>query len=352
MGTSFTLDSPVTDRSAQGRALPEGNALAPELRPRTPLARDDQRIADARRGTGGETLADFLGFFSIGLGLAETLAPGAVARAIGVDPRSDRVRNTLRLMGMREITSGLGILSKQQPATWVWSRVAGDALDLGLLATAMTNPENKRGRTMFGIASVLGVTALDVMNARQLAQQERTASHEARDEGMIEQRRAITIARPVAEVYGFWRNFEQLPQFMRHLERVTMLDERRSHWVAKAPAGASIEWDAETTEDLPNERISWRSLPGSQVHNAGTVEFREAPRGLGTEVRVRIEYKPPFGKLGAKVAKLFREEPGAQMYDDLRHFKQVMELGEIVLSDASKQRGMHPAQPNTEPVEL
>jgi uncharacterized membrane protein len=139
---------------------------------------------------------------------------------------------------------------------------------------------------------------------------------------------------------------------MRHLESVTVTGEGRSHWVAKAPAGKSVEWDAELTADRENELIAWRSLPGAQVYNAGTVRFQPAPGGRGTEVRVELEYDPPLGKLGSKVAMLFREEPGQQVQDDLRHFKQVMETGEIVLSDATKQRGPHPARPNREPVRL
>lgn len=355
MGTTYALDASraaTGDTGDTGSPLAGGRALAPEHRVRTRLADEDQRIADARRGTGGEPLADFLGLFSLGLGLAETLAPGVVARLIGVDPQSDRVRNTLRVMGMREIASGLGILSGQRQAGWVWSRVAGDALDLGLLANAMTNPENKRGRTAFAMANVAAVTALDVMNARQLSRQPVQVADAVPQDGIVEHRRAITVARPVEECYATWRDFEGLPRFMRHLESVTMLDEHRSHWVAKAPAGARVEWDAETVEDVPNERISWRSLPGSDVHNAGTVAFRPAPQGRGTEVRVIMEYKPPLGKLGQKVAKLFREEPGQQVYDDLRHFKQLLEVGEIVLSDASKQRGPHPARPNHDPIDL
>jgi uncharacterized membrane protein len=93
-------------------------------------------------------------------------------------------------------------------------------------------------------------------------------------------------------------------------------------------------------------------VEGSDVYNAGTVRFREAPGGRGTEVRVDIEYDPPFGKLGSKVAMLWREEPGQQIQDDLRHFKQVMETGDIVVSDATKQRGPHPARPDAEPVRL
>ena len=348
MATTLAPDPATPAAFDDASPLAGGRALAPAHRVRTPLALDDQRIANARRGTGGEPLADFLGLFSLGLGLAEALAPGAVARVIGVDPRSERVRNTLRVMGMREIASGVGILSGQRQAGWVWSRVVGDALDLGLLANAMTNPDNKRGRTAFAMANVAAVTALDVMNARQLSRQ---PAHAMPQDGIVEHRRAITVARPVEECYATWRDLERLPRFMRHLESVTMLDARRSHWVAKAPAGARIEWDAETIEDVPNERIAWRSLPGSDVHNAGTVAFRPAPQGRGTEVRVIMEYKPPFGKLGQKVAKLFREEPGQQVYDDLRHFKQLLEVGEIVLSDATKQRGPHPAQPNHEPID-
>jgi uncharacterized membrane protein len=200
--------------------------------------------------------------------------------------------------------------------------------------------------------NVLAVTALDVMTAKQLSRQPSTPVHEKMERGIVVTKRGVTVRRSPAECYAYWRDFENLPRFMRHLESVTVTGENRSHWVAKAPAGQTVEWDAETTEDVPDERIAWRSVEGSDVRNAGAVEFRAAPGGRGTEVRVTLEYEPPLGKLGSKVAMLWREEPGQQVHDDLRHFKQVMETGEIVLSDATKQRGPHPAQPNDEPVQL
>jgi len=348
MGTAF--ESNVAAPGNGGRRM--GSALAPQVRPRGDATERYQQLADEDRGTGGESLADFLGFFSIGLGLAELLAPTAMSRVIGVKHPDDRTRSTMRLMGLREIGNGLAILSNQQPEKAVWSRVAGDALDLAFLGKTLSNPDNDRGRTLFATANVLAVTALDVMCAKQLSKQPDTIANAGVDKGIIRTKRSITVNRPVEEVYSFWRNFENLPQFMRHLEAVAVMDNNRSHWVAKAPAGKSVEWDAETTEDKPNELIAWRSLPGAGVYNAGEVRFNPAPGNRGTEVRVTLEYDPPFGKLGSKVAMLWREEPGQQVQDDLRHFKQVMETGEIVLSDATKQRGMHPAKPDDKPVEL
>jgi uncharacterized membrane protein len=246
----------------------------------------------------------------------------------------------------------VAILSNQRPEKAVWSRVAGDMMDLALLGKTLSNPDNDRERTVIATANVLAVTALDVMTAKQLSKQPETVANAGADKGIIRTRRGITVRRPVEEVYSFWHTFENLPRFMRHLESVTVTGDRRSHWVATAPAGKTVEWDAEITEDRPNELIAWRSLPGSDVYNAGEVRFDPAPGNRGTEVRVAIEYRPPFGKLGSKVAMLWREEPRQQVADDLRHFKQVMETGEIVLSDATKRRGMHPAKPDNKPVEL
>ena len=144
-----------------------------------------------------------------------------------------------------------------------------------------------------------------------------------RGEG-IKVERSVVVSRPVTEVYQFWRNFENLPRFMDHLESVTVIDENRSHWVAKAPAGTRVEWDATIHNELENELIAWRSLPGADVNNAGWVHFTAAGEGR-TEVRVVLSYDPPAGKLGAAVAKLLGEEPSQQVEDDLRRFKQVME---------------------------
>jgi uncharacterized membrane protein len=141
--------------------------------------------------------------------------------------------------------------------------------------------------------------------------------------------KSLTVERPAEELYSFWRDFTKLPRFMKHLESVTVSGDRRSHWVAHGPAGTNVEWDAEITEDRPNELIAWRSLPGADVANAGTVRFEPATGGRGTVVRVAIDYTPPAGALGAAVAKLFGEEPRQQVEGDLRRFKSIMEAGEI-----------------------
>ena len=348
METSRTIE---TNASGGAGATTQGSALGEQARPRTSTLRPYQRLANDDRGTGGESLADFLGVFSIGLGLAQVLAPETMSKICGIDDAEGN-KPVMRALGMREISHGVAVLSKQQPEKAMWSRVAGDALDLALLGKVMANPDNHRGRALFATANVLAVTALDVMAARQLSMQPKTIANAGADAGIIRTKRSITVNRPIEEVYDFWHNFENFPQFMRHLESVQMTGERRSHWKAKAPAGQSVEWDADTLEDRPNELISWRSTEGADIYNAGSVRFMPAPGGRGTEVRVDLAYDPPFGKLGSKVAMLFREEPGQQVMDDLRHFKQVMETGEIVFSDATKQRGMHPAQPDDKPVEL
>lgn len=143
----------------------------------------------------------------------------------------------------------------------------------------------------------------------------------------------VTINRSPEELYQFWRNFENLPRFMRHLESVRALSQTRSHWVAKAPLGSSVEWDAEIVEERPNQQIVWRSLPEADVVNAGAVTFIPAPADRGTEVYVVIEYAPPAGVVGATVAKLFGEEPNQQIKEDLWRFKQLMEAGEIATNE-------------------
>jgi uncharacterized membrane protein len=144
---------------------------------------------------------------------------------------------------------------------------------------------------------------------------------------------AVTINRPADELYRFWRSFEQLPSFMDHLVSVTQLDQCRSHWVAKAPAGSTVEWNAEIINEIPGELIGWRTLDGSEVVSAGSVCFKPAPGGRGTEVRVRLQYDPPGGKLGSTIAWMFGEEPSQTIREDLRRFKRLMGAGEIATTE-------------------
>ena len=139
--------------------------------------------------------------------------------------------------------------------------------------------------------------------------------------------KVITINRTPEELFAFWRNFENLPTFMNHLELVAMRDEGISHWVAKGPAGMYVEWDARIINEVQNKVIGWQSLEGSTISTAGSVNFHEDP--YGTRVTVHLQYNPPGGKLGAAVAKLFGEVPNQTIREDLRRFKQLMETGEI-----------------------
>lgn len=139
----------------------------------------------------------------------------------------------------------------------------------------------------------------------------------------------VTIDKAPEELYRFWRNFENLLRFMEHLQSVSVVDSIHSHWVANAPAGKSVEWNAEIINDRPNQLIAWRSVGNSQIGNAGSVHFTPAPGNRGTEVKVILEYDPPAGRIGSLIAKLFGEEPNQQVREDLRHFKEIMEAGEI-----------------------
>jgi len=292
-----------------------------------------------------ERLARGLGWFSIGLGLAEVLAPRGVAKVAGV---SGDNAGLIRLFGLREIAHGLAIFAQgRRPAGAVWSRVVGDALDLAALGAAFASPRTDKARAAFATANVLAVTALDVLCAQRLSAGE--GGEQPAQTGSNHVKKSIIIDAPAADLYRFWRDFENLPRFMRHLESVRVTDERRSHWVAKGPAGTTVEWDAEITEERPDELIAWRSAEGADVFNAGSVRFEEATGGRGTIVRVELDYDPPGGILGVAVAKLFGEEPAQQIDGDLRRFKQIIETGEVVISDGtllgegySEQR---PAQP-------
>ncbi len=152
---------------------------------------------------------------------------------------------------------------------------------------------------------------------------------------------AITIYRPVNEVYSYWHNFDNLPRFMEHLEEVVVHDRIHSHWVAKGPLGVRVEWDAEVINDIPPTLLSWKSVGVSDVVSAGSVRFR-ALGEHATEVRVRLQYDPPAGKLGATVAWLLGEDPQHQIAEDLRRFKQLIETGEI--GDSSSYRATPSSQ--------
>ena len=215
-------------------------------------------------------------------------------------------------------------------------------LVLGLVGGALL----ERGATgRCAVYGALGLTSADPDDARRpqvphrrgagarpVQQHGRAAVLDASTAIKIE--RAVTIyGKQPAELFAFWRDFGNLPRIMEHLESVEVLDDRRSRWRVKAPAGRHVEWEAEIHHEVPGELIAWKSAADARVPNAGSVHFRDVPGGRGTEVRVVLEYEPPAGKLGAAVARLFGEEPGIQVREDLRRFKQLVETGELAVSD-------------------
>jgi uncharacterized membrane protein len=282
-----------------------------------------------------------LGLFSLGLGTVQLVAPQRVNELIGAR-RNDRSMLAQRAVGVREVTAAVGLLSALPSAPWLWSRVAGDAMDAAMLRRALQGKVADRDRTTLALLAVLGIGAVDAVSAVIVSRQfptGRTTSDAPITKAKptaLHVSAVVTVNKPAAELYAFWRELENLPRFMTHLEYVESYEDgKRSHWIASAPAGRTVEWDAEITEERPGELLSWRSLRGATVMNAGTVTFTQAPQDRGTEVRVELTYSLPAGRLGAFVAKLFGEEPRQQVADDLKRFKQVVETGEVVVSDGN-----------------
>jgi uncharacterized membrane protein len=295
---------------------------------------------------------EFMGWFSIGLGLGELLAPQAVARAIGID--EEEHITLLRIYGLREIAAGLGILARPKPTYWMWNRVLGDSIDLASLGKAMQNPENDRTKLTAATIAVLGATAVDVICSVKLTrdQTRRATGHDEgsyevpqSSEGMARLSAIITVNKPIEEVYAFWKDSRNFPRFMNSLESVQPISERLSHWKIKAPAGMSVEFDAEIATDTPNELIEWRSVDAAHVENTGSVRFRRAVGNRGTEVQLETEFKPKGGPIGARVSRAMSMVPKTNLMNDLRRFKQIIEVGEVTKSDATAVPGMHPARP-------
>lgn len=287
-------------------------------------ARTADRLRNSLRQVDEQRLARALGWFSVALGLAEVVMPRQLGRAIGVNTNP----NLLRAMGLREIASGVGILTQQQRPGWLWSRVAGDAIDLALLGAAITDNGGKRGRIAAATAAVAGVTALDLYCSQQMS---RASLPEARADGGVADavREMVTVNASPEACYRIWRDFPNFPRFMRNVESVTQTGNGVWHWVVKAPGGGTVEWDSRVTQDEPNRRLAWETMPGAEVQNRGSVQFEPASGGRGTVVQVEMSYVPPAGTLGAVAARLTGDSPAEKVREDLRRFKQIAETGEV-----------------------
>jgi uncharacterized membrane protein len=242
-----------------------------------------------------------------------------------IDDRLGRADTWENLQRSEPAESGINVGRRER---WLTAAAAAAVAAYGL--------RRRRGRMIvLPLAGALldralsGRCAVNQMLGRNTALDDEPSSEitsVGRGEG-VRVEEGVVVNRPRSEVYRFWRNLENLPRFMDHLESVTMLDSERSHWIAKGPAGTRVEWDAVIHNEIPNALLAWRSLEGSEVDNAGSVHFRPTETG-DTEVRVVLRYDPPAGRLGAAVARLFGEEPSRQVAEDLRRLKQVVEAGE------------------------
>jgi uncharacterized membrane protein len=212
-----------------------------------------------------------------------------------------------------------------------WASIAAGA---GLAAYGLSRLKSN-GWLYAGVGALLlrrGVTAhCDLydaigVNTAGVADDTRAALRGPRGVNVLE---SVTIEQPIELLYRFWRNLENLPQFMRHLVSVEKVTDTISHWVARGPAGSVVEWDAEIFNEIPNKLIAWRSLEGSDVVSAGSVNFNPGPEGRGTRVTVHLQYSPPGGKVGAAIARLFGADAETEIREDLRRFKELVETGDV-----------------------
>ncbi|MFE5191657.1 SRPBCC family protein [Streptomyces sp. NPDC056628] len=278
------------------------------------------------------------------MGAPQVVAPAGFARALGVgDARRHRSASTA--VGVRELAAATGLLGRPHPVR-LSARVGGDLVALTPLARAVKNHNGHvPGRTVAATAAVTAVTASVVY----------AAVSRTRRKTPVDLTAVTTVTRSPDEAYALWKDLERLPDFMVHLDDVHVTGPRTSHWRASAPFGKTVEWDAEITQDVPGQLIAWRSVGSADIDNSGDVRFVPAPGGRGTEIRVSLRYELPGGAVGKAAAGYFGEEPHQQLDDDLRRFKQIAEVGEVVRSEGApggkRARGefpQHPARPLTE----
>lgn len=282
-------------------------------------------------------------WLSLGIGAASLLGSAGATRLIGARPTTAN-RLAFAAMGVCDIAYGLSLLGGGTPKRWAWLRVAADVANLSVLGTRFA-PQQLRGPA-FGslLAAGAGLALIDTLAAAGTSN-----GRGEHTQHSVYVNATTTIRRSPEEVYRFWRDFSNMPRFMAHVESVTELHGYTT-WKARASLGPAISWDAQITSDRPGEEIRWRSVDDSPLANHGGVYFRRAPGGRGTEVHVHLGFEPPLGAVGEGIAKLFQALPREQMSADLRRLKQLLEVGEIVRSDASVHKGMHPAQPAAEKI--
>jgi uncharacterized membrane protein len=269
-----------------------------------------------------------------------------VARIIGLTG-NDQDRTTMRLLGLREVASGMAILALVNPIPGLWSRVAGDAMDLTLLGLAMRSPQTDRTRAVAATLGVVGIAATDLVSTFKLG-----ASQAAQGAGQRDQTprvaAAVTVDAAIADVFALWDGFQGLPRFMQDAADVQLTGERQSHWTVTGPGNTSLEWDARITDRQQNQHITWHTEEGAPVTAHGSVRFREAPGNRGVQVLFEAEFDPPGAGVGDLIAAPLAKAMSAKLGSDLRRFKQLVELGEIVHSDDSIIPGPNPAQPVAE----
>ncbi|HEX5412618.1 MAG TPA: SRPBCC family protein [Terriglobia bacterium] len=282
---------------------------------------ENRQRSTAPPGSSASGIARGLGWFSVGLGIAELVAPRAIGRIAGARKKDSLIRS----YGVREIVAGVGVLATSHSAGWLWARVAGDAVDLASLGAARAARRNAGKKNMLALGSVAGVTALDVWCASRLSRAgaERSRAHA---EG------SLMVSRSPEECYRFWRNFENLPRFVNHLKSVQSTGDRSSRWTAYGPGGVEVEWDTEIEEDVPNKQIAWRARDGSHIWHSGVVNFENAPGGRGTIVRVQMDYGNTLKVIGLLATPLGKN-PNQLIRKQLRRFKQVLETGESITTE-------------------
>jgi uncharacterized membrane protein len=268
-----------------------------------------------------------LAALSLALGALETGAPGLVSRLAGADAGRTSRAVARWVCGARELVVGAGIAGCSSSRPWLRARVTGDVVDLVLLAAVLARRPAERRRAMAALTAVACITAVDVQAAR------RTDRGTPVRSTPLTVRAAVTVNRPVGEIYAFWRDATNLPRFVSRLRGAPELGPGRFHWSVRGRAARTVGQEVELVEDLPDEQITWQvtRITGTGPHVA-RVRFRPAPGARGTEVHVQLVHLRTSGWIGSSTAALRRATATEELRDDLRRFRQVLETGEVVRS--------------------